>query len=135
MRYLNSSILVLLKAISDLLVCRILKRASECGKIEENIFTLKLKSKSLRRERSPHAEPIVSAFHSSGSPIIDTEDPQLLLCIHAQFQQSAVVLPCSRCNRRKSVPEVGIQCLSFCGLGRRSSKARESSNNKTGKLC
>jgi hypothetical protein len=44
------------KAISDLLVCGILKRASECGKIEENIFSMKLKLKTLRRERSLLAE-------------------------------------------------------------------------------
>jgi hypothetical protein len=85
-------------------VCRILKRASEFGKIEENIFSVKFKWKSLRAERSPRAEETVSASHSSGSSIIDTEDSQFLLCIHAQFQQSALVLPSSRCDRRKSVP-------------------------------
>jgi hypothetical protein len=89
---------------------------------------LKLKSKSLRRERGPRAEEIVSASHSSGSSIIDKEDSQLLLCIHAQFQQSALVPQSGMCDRRKSFPKVGIQCFNiFCGLGRKSSKARQSS--------
>jgi hypothetical protein len=43
-------------------------RASECEKIEENIFSMKLESKSLRGERRPLAEEIASTSHSSGSP-------------------------------------------------------------------
>jgi hypothetical protein len=60
-----------------------LKRASECGKIEENILSLKSKSKSLRRERSSRAEEIVSTSISPGSSIVDTEGSQFLLCVHA----------------------------------------------------
>jgi hypothetical protein len=133
------SILVLQKAISDFLVCRILKKNHQnVEKIEENIFSMKQKWKSLL----PCAEAIASASHSSGSSIIDTEDPQLLLCIHAQLEQSALVMPSSRCDRRKSAPKVGIQRFRpFCGLGKKRSKTTESSKeglnflNRSSRLC
>jgi hypothetical protein len=38
----------------------------------ENILSMKLKSKSLRRERSPHAEGTVSTVHSSDSSVTYT---------------------------------------------------------------
>jgi hypothetical protein len=48
------------------------------GKIEENIFSMKLKWKSLRREEFT-SEGIVSTFQSSGSSTLLTAD-MILLC-------------------------------------------------------
>jgi hypothetical protein len=97
MLYLNSSILVLQKALSDLLVCRILKIASEYEKLKK-IFSSwnwnrnPLEEIEVRVQKKLFLHPIPLV------PVIDTEDPQFLLCIHAQFQQSALVQRVSAIN-------------------------------------
>jgi hypothetical protein len=135
MWYLNSPIRVLQKLYQ-------ISQFVGFWKERQNVETLKKIFSVWNCERSPHAEEIVYMSHSSGSSIIDTRRFQLLLCIHAQFQQSALVLPCSRCDRRKSVPKVGIQCFSlFLWTCQKNSKARENSKedlnflNTSSRLC